>query len=233
MRRSTGAVRRLATVALVSLTGCASLGRSSPPLEQYVLGATPAPAAAAAAAPEVAGMRIGLRRIDIATYLAAPAIVVRRGANQLVVSDFHRWGEDLGSGVGRLVARRLLEAGAAAADNAPWTVRTEHDYLVQLHLTRFEGVVDSAATEGGAHVAATWEILRPSDGAVLARGHAEYTPRGWKPDDYAALVVLLEQGLQQATGELLRCLAQVRAAAAPSSAAGAADVLTCGVRGGT
>jgi uncharacterized lipoprotein YmbA len=182
---------------LVSLPGCFSLGRDSPPLEVYVIGGASSPEHAAPM-PGVAGMAIGVRRLDLAPYLATPAIAVRRGTHGIVTSDFHRWGEDPGEGINRAVARHLAAvAPFRAVDVAPWPVRSRYDYLVQLRVTRFEGVApaEPSATEGAVHVRATWEVIRQQDETVLARGLTEYREDGWSVGDYAALVALLDQGL--------------------------------------
>ncbi|HSJ23582.1 MAG TPA: PqiC family protein [Longimicrobiales bacterium] len=227
MRHAFRAARRLMTPALLGLAGCASLGRDAPPLEQYVLGAgrapVPADAQALAHAPAT-GLRIGVRRLDLAAYLDVPAIVVRQGANRIIVSDFHRWGEDLGDAINRQVARHLHDASSVSAvDVAPWAVRARHDYLVQLHVTRFEGVADALASEGSARIVASWQIVRPGDGAVLARGETDAERRGWTVDDYAALVLLLDDGLAQVAGDVLNCLARVHASA-PAVAASTRDM---------
>jgi uncharacterized lipoprotein YmbA len=187
----------VATVLLVALPGCFSLGRDSPELEQYVIGGTGlldtmAPVAG------LDGIAVGVRRIDLAPYIAAPAIVVRRGTHEIVTSDFHRWGEDPADGINRAVARHLANAGSfLAVDVAPWPARSRYDYLVQLRVTRFEGVVpvEPSATEGAVHVRATWEIIRQHDETVLARGVTDHREPGWPVGDYAALVALLNQGL--------------------------------------
>jgi uncharacterized lipoprotein YmbA len=219
---------------LLAVTGCVSLGRDAPPLEQYVLGSGPSPAAAAAPQND-AGLTIGVRRIDLASYLATPSIVVRRGANQIIVSDFHRWAEDVGEGINRVVAQRLAAAPAVrAVAIAPWPVRAQHDYLVQLHVTRFEGMAaDSLATEGSARVTASWDIIRPVDGGVVARGVTDHQRSGWRANDYAALVVMLEAGLVEMAGDVLDCLVRVRSAAVAHAAGGdSPPALTCDRAGG-
>jgi uncharacterized lipoprotein YmbA len=231
-----------AAFALFTLTGC-SLGRASQPLEQYVLGGTsitqhasPAHATSAdATTPAGVGLTIGIRRIDLAPYLASPAIVLRRGAHQIVTSEYHRWGEDPGAGINRAVAGYLIASaagvGVRAVDVAPWPARARHDYLVQLHVARFEGTAaeDSAPAIGEAHVQATWEIIRQADGAVLARGLTDHRQPGWRPGDYAGLVTLLDGGLIALAGELSDCLrrldgsrAGMRGATAESAAGVAA-----------
>jgi uncharacterized lipoprotein YmbA len=193
---------------LVMLVGCFSLGRDSPPLEQYVLGGDRT-TAAAVSSPNATGLTLGLRRLDLAPYLATPAIVVRRGAREIMTSDFHRWGEDPRDGINRAVARHLAaRTSVRAVDVAPWPVRSSHDYLVRIHVSRFEGVTpdDPTATNGEAHVLATWEIIRSSSGEVLFRGATDYRVGGWTVGDYAHLVALLDRGLDQLTGDLISSL---------------------------
>jgi uncharacterized protein len=187
----------VAALLLASLPGCFSLGRASPPIEVYVIGGSISQEHLAPV-PGVAGITIGVRRLDLAPYLATPAIAVRRGTHGIVTSDFHRWGEDPGQGINRAVARHMAAAAPfRTVDVAPWPARSRYDYLIQLHVTHFEGVVpgEVSATEGAAHVRAEWEIIRQQDETVLARGVTEHREDGWSVGDYAALVALLDQGL--------------------------------------
>ncbi|HSK19957.1 MAG TPA: PqiC family protein [Longimicrobiales bacterium] len=215
MRRSI-----LSILPVILATGaCFSLGRDTPPLQQYVLGGTPA-AAAGAMSSNPAGVTIGLRRLDLTPYLASSSIVVRRGANQVIVSQYHRWGEDPVAGINRAFAGYLAAAQpVTAVDVAPWPARSQHDFVVQLHVLRFEGVTldDAAATHGGAHLLASWEVHRPQDGAVLARGGTDYREDGWLVGDYAALVTLLNHGLDRMASEVVACLNRVGTPSAAQS----------------
>ena len=195
---------------LFTLGGCFSLSRKTPVLEQYVLG-SPA-AEVKAAPPDQSGFTIGLRRLDLAPYLAIPAIVVRRGNQQIVTSEFHRWGEELSEGINRAFARFLAaEPSVRAVDIAPWSVRSRYDYLIQLHVLRFEGAAAKqiAVTDGEARVVARWEIIRQLDGAVLARGTTDHAERGWQLGDYGGLVTLLDKGLNAMARDLGACMARL------------------------
>lgn len=218
-------MRLLVPLLIMALPGC-SLGRGTPPLEQYVLGAaTPA----SVAADDAAGLAVGVRRLDLASYLAQPSIIVRRGANQIVISEFHRWGEDLDAGVNRVVARHLKETLLVrTADVAPWPIRTRHDYLVQIHVSRFEGEAASGAMEGAAQLVAEWEILEPGGGTVLARGRTDYRETGWTVGDYAGLVLLLDRGVSDLAGDVAGCIANVVASGAQAVAVTARQPLACG-----
>lgn len=206
MQHSTKTAALIVVVILSTLAGCFSLGRDTPPLEQYVLGRIPTTVDTSAARP---GVTLGVRRLDLAAYLATPAIVVRRGSHRVVHSEFHRWSHDPGEGINRAVASYVAAAaGVRAVNVAPWPLRTPHDFLIQLHISRFEGVAPEAptATEGEAHVAADWEIIGPLDGAVLARGVTDYRQRGWRVGDYAGLVSLLDTGLHTLAHDLVACI---------------------------
>jgi uncharacterized lipoprotein YmbA len=220
MRPVARLLRLLGAGFLFSLAGCFTLARPTPPLEEYVLGNTPG-AAAASPAREAGAMAIGLRRLDLAPYLAMPAIVVRRGS-RIVASDFRRWGEEPSAGVMRAVAASLATAPAIlSVDVAPWPVQARHDYLIQLHVSSLEGVApeDSTSTQGAAHVMASWEIIRSQDGALVARGATDRRETGWKVGDYRGLVDRIERGLTGLAGDLTACLVRLGPAASGPDAA--------------
>lgn len=211
--------RLSATAVLLVLAGCFKLSRDTPRVQYFVLsGAAPPSAVAdtvtstptgARPAPDGAGLALGLRRIDLASYLAVPAIVTRRGVNEIVVSEFHRWGEDLGQGINRAVAAHLASAPPVrSVDVAPWAARARHDYLVQLHVSRFEGVADSAATEGRSHLVAGWDIIRALDGRVLVRGRTEALEGPWRVSDYGRLVTSLDAALAGLARDIRHCLSR-------------------------
>ena len=203
MRSTNRGSTPIALVAVHVLAGC-SLGRATPPMESYVLGGSPAGEAATGSGPSE-GFTIGLRRLDLASYLATPAIVVRQGTNRMLISQSHRWVEDPGEGINRVIAGDLAAGSSVrAVDVAPWPARSAHDYLIQVHVTRFEGIApeEPAASGGEAHVLASWEILRSPDGVVLARGVSEYREPGWSVGDYGELVSLLGAGVSALAADL-------------------------------
>jgi uncharacterized lipoprotein YmbA len=208
-------VRPVLSIVLLSLSGCFSLSRGGPAQEHYVLGGgVPKPAEEGRGLSEQAVSRIfvGLRPVRLAAYLASPFIVVRHGIHRIGFSEFHRWGEDLSRGINQaLVEQMNVESSGHRVESAPWAPGRQPEYLVQLHLLRFEGVASMDSTDGmgEAHLLATWEILRAGDGTVLQFGTTEVRSPGWVVGDFDRLVGLLEAGLSALADDLIRGLEQV------------------------
>jgi uncharacterized lipoprotein YmbA len=190
------ATRILTITAMVALTGCFSLSRDEPAIEHYVLStADEQDIRPQASSP---GPTIGLRQVQLSEYLDIPFIVVRRGSNRIVYSDFHRWGEGLAGGINRAVVQRLLKGGHFGdVDGVPWAAGRKHDYLLEVRVERFEGVspASPAETMGEVHVLIEWQVLEQTGGMTLARGTTEHRERGWRVGEYDALVAALDRGL--------------------------------------
>ncbi len=179
-------------------------------------------AATPSARSDSARLTLGLRRIDLASYLSVPSIVVRRGVNEVVVSEFHRWGEDIGEGINRVVALNLAGLPPVrTVDVAPWAARARHNFVLQLHVSRFEGIVDSAATQGRIHVLAAWDIIRPLDGAVLVRGTSDDREGAFRAGDYAGLVTGLDAALARVARDISGCLSRFRNDSTPPASCAA------------
>jgi uncharacterized lipoprotein YmbA len=222
---------RVSVVAGLLLTGCFSLSRKSPPVERYVLGGIRTEPTSALAT-DGAGLSIGVRRLDLAPYLATLAIVVRREDNEIVTTGFHRWAESPSAGLNRAVSGYLAAAaGIASVDVAPWPVRFVPDVIVQLHVERMEGVA-SAVRVGEAQLLARWEIFDPTDGTLLARGRTDYRAPGWVVGDYGDLVARLDQGLLALTQELISCMRRVRTESASPEPVARDGAIACGMRSG-
>lgn len=214
----TKAVRWMFLAALLGAGGCFSLGRATPPQNYFVLGGdsvradVPAP-------PTLAEVTLGVRRVKLASYLGSPFIAVRRGPNRMEFSQGNRWGEALDAGITRVVARALVSRGFSDAVVVPWPVQARYDYVIQIDVLRFEGLAmgGPGSVEGGVHMLATWEILEQEDGAVLGRGTTDYRRPGWTVGDYAALVSLLDGGVDLLAGDLTAAVARLQASRPPPS----------------
>jgi uncharacterized protein len=205
--------RSLGLLLFVTLTGCFSLARDEPQQHHYVLSGIPAQQVAAVSGTPT-GLAIGVRRLQLATYLETPFIVTRRGTHEITFSEFHRWGERLDGGINHAVARYLTAGGRyRTVDIAPWSTRETYDYLIQMQVLRFEGRVPDgeAASVGEVHVLASWEIIRQLDGEVLARGTTDFREPGWRLGDYAGLVTSLDRGVSALSADLMSSIATLDA----------------------
>ncbi len=220
-------VRLLAISTLCCFAGCVKLARESPRLKLYALGggitgATPTTTVGTTTAAR-SPLTVGLRRIVLASYLSAPAVMIRRGANQLETSEFHRWGGNLDEGINRTVGAYLAGTPPVrAVDVAPWPSGVRYDFLLQLQVSRFEGVADSAATDGRVHVLAGWDILRPLDGAVLVRGKTDDRLGTFRVGDYTGLVTGLDAALSRLARDISACLARFPNDSTPPPSCGSA-----------
>ena len=217
MRNHKHFTRLLLPAVLLAVAGCFKLSRESPPVQHYVLSGAAQTSAdggtrtttGTSSATATRGLTLGLRRLDLASYLSVPSILLRRGDNKLDVSEFHRWGEELEEGINRVVASHLRNSPpVAAVDVAPWQPRAAHDYLVQLHVMRFEGEADSASTQGHVHVRAGWDIIRAVDGSVLMRGSTDDRGGSFRVGDYAGLVTELDAALSRVARDISACLSR-------------------------
>lgn len=195
--------------ALFAGPGCVNLDPQEDPTRFYVLGGA---WEEAAPTPDTTGLAIGLRAVQLASYLETPLMVVRLGPHEVRFAEFHRWGEDLDRGINRTVAGNLAARPfVRRVDVVPWPARARFDYEVQLHVLRFEGVQTGgpAAPGGTAHMVAVWEIMSPDD-RILARGTTDYVGEGWATGDYEGLAALLDEGLEALAADVLAGLAAVR-----------------------
>ncbi len=186
----------LSLASLASVAGCFSLSHGAPLPRQYALGAERLKAGDPK--PLAAGVTVGIRRVELEPYLDTPLLVLRKGSREITFLEFQRWAEPLGTGIGGTLARYLAgRAPIRHVDSAPWPSRAHYDFVIQLHVLRFEGeqpeLSPLAAAE--AHVLVAWEIVRQDDGVVVAQATTDYRKGGSRAGDYDGLVAQLDEGL--------------------------------------
>lgn len=195
-------------VVVVLAQGCVNLKPRENDMRFYVLRAN-ASETPAASNNEAQGVSIGLRRLQLAEYLDSPRIVVRKGSNEVQFSDNHRWGEDLGSSINRVVASFLkMQPSVDHVDVVPWTPGMQHDYVVEIQVVQFEGIVASASRNDApkkmnVHLTAHWLIVDPATNSILRRGTTDESVGDWTTDMYPNLVSGLEQALEKLSKDLV------------------------------
>ena len=166
---------------------------------------------------DTTGLALGLRRVRMADYLDAPALVTRRGPHTIRFAEFHRWGEDLAQAINRTLAARLLTMdGVGTVDVVPFANHDAHDYLIQLRVLRFEGegpplpAPDEGPPEelpvGTVQMTIAWDVLDPDTEAVVARGVTRHQEDEWTVNDYGDLVAKLDASITVLAEDLIQNL---------------------------
>ncbi len=188
---------------LFSLVGLLLLAGCSIPIPQaeldptryFVLSTT-----ARAAAPTSSEPVVHLRRVEVATYLDARPMIVRRGENEIEFREFARWGEPLDLGIGRVLREELLARGATGAVLPPGlrTANTKYDFELTVRVLACEG-----ARDGTVLFRAVWELF--SAGAKpepVARGDFRAADLRWDGKSEASLAAQLSQAVGGLAAEI-------------------------------
>jgi len=195
----------------LALSGCSLLPKPAPdPTRHYVL-TGPAPAELNAGAKK-GRLKVGLRSVQIAPYLDAKSMIVRRGENEIDYRDYARWAEPLANGINRmLVARLHVSDRVGRVFPQPYPFDVARDVDVSVSVLRCEGRV---LPDGRAFASFTCavEIVRVGDkagangGEVLLREVFEAPETEWKEGDYAALAAILSDHVAKLADTLIAAL---------------------------
>ncbi len=173
------------------LSSCSLVPQAQPDPTRFfilsVMASTPSPVRAGKAPV------VHLRPVELATYIKAKPIIVRRGEHEIEFREFARWGEPLELGIGRVLREDLVGRGAAGAVLAAGVRGTEGD-------PDFTLVVRVLACEGGAngavHFRAVWELATTGSAPkVVARGDVQPGDLRWDGKSEAALVAQLSKAV--------------------------------------
>jgi uncharacterized protein len=193
----------------LSLTGCGGLipPAQTDPTRYFVLTGPPlAPAA-------VGGqLRVGVRTVELASYLKSPDMIVRQGTNELALQDYARWGEPLDAGIGRLLLERLrASAGVGRVYAQPFPLDADRDCDVSVTVLRCEG----GTGPGSARFEATIDLTKASDGRLLARRTFVAPNAAWDGRDFARLAALLSADVDALGQEIVAALPASAPAGSP------------------
>jgi uncharacterized lipoprotein YmbA len=172
------------------------------PTRFYVLStmgsAAPAPAAPARA--------VHLREVEIASYLKARPLIVRRGENEIEFREYARWGEALELGISRVLREELLARGAAGAVLTPGlrAPGVTYDRELKVRVLACEGTAD-----GAVNFRAVWDLgtagAKPES---LARGDFRAANLKWDGSSEAQLVARLSEAVAALATEISAALAK-------------------------
>ncbi len=188
-----------AAAALALLASCSLLPEAKPdPTRYFVLTAAAGATTAPAGAPV-----IHLRPVEVANYLRARAMVVRRGHNEIEFREYARWGEPLEQGIARALRGELLARGAAAAITVGSTrsARLGSDLELAVRVLAFEG-----HAAGTAPVHAVWELF--NEKGLLHRGEFRSDAARWDGKTEATLAAALSESVSALAADIAVALAK-------------------------
>lgn len=199
----------VAFVSLLLLQGCVGLQPTKDPTRYYLLNSVSSDPTGSLSED---GLRIGIRSIEMPSYLHASKIAVRRGSHEIVYSNFNRWGEDIDRAIARGISgelERQLEIYYISV--FPWTTGLKHDYQIRASFTHFEGSFD-----GRILVAGSWVLIEPDSKAILATSPFRIE-RSWDSQTYSDLSAGLAEGVREASLAIVEAIQQLESTTADSS----------------
>ncbi|PAW80857.1 MAG: hypothetical protein B9S27_05250 [Opitutia bacterium Tous-C8FEB] len=165
--------------------GCSLLPAPKPdPTRFFLLAAEPGEAAPARGT-------VALRPVEVPAYLRQPALVVRRGGNEVTFREAARWGEPLEQGFARVLGENLRRFGlpptprGGEADAAALVVRV---------------LAAEGTAAGGVEFRAAWELTRR--GAAPVSGEFRAAGLTWDGRDEAGLAAGLSAAVAGLAAEL-------------------------------
>lgn len=192
----------LAAPVLLLLAGCSiPLPQAEvDPTRYYVLSTSAATTSAATAGAPA----IHLRQVELANYLTARPMIVRRGDNEIQFREYARWGEALDFGIGRVLREELLARGAAGAVLAPGlrSVHVSYDHALSVRVLACEGRAD-----GAVNFRAVWDLTTiAAKPASIAHGDYHATGLKWDGKNEADLAARLSEAVAGLAAEISAAL---------------------------
>lgn len=187
-KRAHAAVLAGAAAMMMAFAACSLPQAQSDPTRFFVLSTTTPPAAAPAANLPT----VHLRQIEVASYLRARPLIVRRGENELEFREFARWGESLDVGIARVLREELLARGAAGAvPTGGLRAHTENnDFTLNVRVLACEG-----APHGAVNFRAVWDLTKGAGKAPVASGDYRPTDLRWDGKSEASLAAQLSRAV--------------------------------------
>jgi uncharacterized lipoprotein YmbA len=187
--------------------GCNLIPAPTPDSTRYYVLA--GPALGAAGVPPVTGsLRLGLRNVEVASYLKKGSLVVRTGENEVRFPDEARWGDPLEREILSSLRGQLLAAPAVGRVFVqPFPFDEPRDYDVSVRVIRCEGVDPAGGGKAAVSFAAMLEITTSgAAGEVVARKRFVAPEAAWDGKDFGRLAAELSNAVAALSQEVVAAL---------------------------
>ncbi len=182
------------------LSGCplTNLPQAQPDPTRYYLLNAAGPGAQTDAGAAEHRWTMGLRAVEVPSYLRSKSFAVRSAANEIKYLDFTCWGEPLDQGIARVLAADLQSLkNVARASLPPLRADERRDFEVMVRVTACEGT-----TDGGVQFAADWRVAAPGGPAPVAEGSYVAPGLRWDGRDYGQLTARLSEAVAGLSREI-------------------------------
>ncbi len=194
----------LILIASLFLSGCIGLSPSEDPTRFYLIAPPTDRTTSGSEATADSKINIGIRRVVAPEYLHSSKMAVRKGGYEISYSEFNRWGEDVERSIARTVAHSLEASPAIGFVSIfPWPTEVEHDYLLRLRFSNFEGGDDSVV-----RIAGEWSII-DVEGRRLVHFESFQMTGTWNTRDYGSLAEALSNLVYSLGENISRFVAQM------------------------
>ena len=154
----------------------------------------------------MADYSVSVGPVTLPEIVDRPQLVVRVGANQVVLLDDHRWAEPLRDGIPRVVAENLAQLlGARQVVSYLNNVSFDPEYRVLLDIQRFESMPGQTVT-----IDALWTV-RPASGGEPKRGRSAAREQTGG-DGYDALVTAYGRALATVSRDISEAIRSIEMA---------------------
>jgi hypothetical protein len=190
----------LGSLVLLAVAGCSVLPEAAiDPTRYYVLSGP-----SAVVVPRAEGPVVYLRPVELARYLHARPVIVRRGDNEIEFRDFARWGEPLELGVARVIRDELIARGAARGVQVAGVRRETggRDYTLTVRVLACEG-----GAGGEVIFRAVWELVASGPKPrVVGGGEFRATGLRWDGQTEGSLTAQLSVAVSALAGDVAAAL---------------------------
>jgi len=185
----------LALVIAVSF-GCSR----SPSPRFYTLSSVPDQVSTASAG-RLSGVVVGLGPLKMADYLDQSQIVTRRGDNQVVKDEFHRWAGPLKNNLLNVLADNIgALLGSPEVYTFPWRQAVPLTYQVTVDVIRLDGYIGDRA-----ELEARWSIFQGQDKKLVKTTRSQIVEPVAGPD-YQDLVAAQSRAVGRLSREIVQAL---------------------------
>ena len=206
MKRQSRGVLVLALLGVLFLGGCASslIGEGTPPTRFFILSPLTLPPSAekAVSAPEKE-LIVAVEPLKIPSYLDRSQIVIRTGDNELFISEFNQWGENLQSNLSRVLIENLsLLLDSDRVYLMPGIKRQSPHFRVLARVVQFE-----RGKEGAARLTVRWKLY-DREKKTLFRENIVLTGEKVSKGDYTAITQAMSHLLADFSKRIVTIIGQ-------------------------